>query len=393
MTFQQELSNLVLAAIRTSSVWKDVCEILGQKFTAQNVILTIYKKPDIPLFTAVDRNSESLVEAYWQNERAGDIWWERAQMLPAGEIVRGSDLVPEAEMEEEPFFQNYLMPLKISHLLTGILINDDDYRAFIGLMRPPEDDDFNEEDIGELESLLPILQLAVVSYLEVRQQKMLAGYVADGWLSVNNVGLMIVDTDHRLLYKNAYAEKFISDDASLAVNGGHLAFLGDDEGYQRLRSNIWRASQSDQADPSKILFQTLVKGDSVYQFLFVNIARFADYVDYFMEQEQSCMVLIQELDQTKSFLDEERLSDYWSLTKAEIRVVRGVCDGKKPQEISEANDVSVHTVRAQVKSVFEKMGVNSQSSLVRLVAEDSLVALPSFPSLSADKRGITYEVI
>ena len=393
MTNDQELSKLVLRAMSEPSCWKEVCRALGDIFQARNVVLTIYKKPDTPIFTAVDKNSEELVDAYWQNQRAGDIWLERAQSLPAGTVTRGSDIVPEEEMHHAPFFQNYLFPLKISHLLTGILINNDEYRAFVGLMRPPEEDDFDASDITDLQSLLPFLQMGVVSYLEIRQQKMLTGYVADGWLSVNNVGLLIVEPDYRLIYQNAYAAQFIAEEPSMTVNGGHLTFLGDDPPYQKLQKNIWRASQGDQSVAQEILFQSLFQNDKLYQFLFFNIAQFADYVDYSLEREKSCMVLIQALDQATSYLDEERLSDHWLLTKAEIRVVRGVCDGLTINEISQANEVSVHTIRAQIKSVYEKMGVNSQAELLRFVAEDSLVAVPNFPIFLSGKRGITYEVI
>jgi|GEM_PF-6783850 len=393
MTNDHELSQLVLQAVRDPVCWKKICDLLAERFAARNVVLTVYKKPDTAVFTATCGNSANLVDAYWKNERAGDVWLDRIADLTAGTVTRGSDLLPDSEFRQTCFYKSYLAPLKIGRLLTGILINDDDYRAFVGVMRAPDEDDFNLEDQSRLKALLPVLQLAVVSYLEIRQQKMWNGYVADGWLSVNNVGAVILGPDNEVIYTNAFARAYIAEDPALEVKSGQLIFLGESESYQRVQSNIWLASQPEQAGASKIRFQTLVKGDKIFQWLFVNIRQFSDYVDYGLEQEDSCMVLIQALDQTTSYLDEERLSAYWSLTKAEIRVVRGICDGMKINEISKENDVSVHTVRAQVKSVYEKMGVNSQSGLLRLVAEDSLVALPSFTNLDTNNRGITYEVI
>ena len=393
MAHEQHLSELLIGSIRDPSLWREICELLAKSLSAKNVILTVYKKPNTAVFTATDGNSTELVDSYWQNERAGDVWLDRTESLEAGAVTRGSDLIPEEEMRETGFFQNYLSPLKIGHLLTGVLINDDNYRAFIGLMRSPEDDDFDLQDVMGLTAMLPQLQLGVASYLEVRQQKMLTGYVADGWLSVNNAGLFILGPDHRLIYRNGFADLFIAEEPSLSMASGRLIFLGDSDAYQQVQNNIWLASQPGEGKSEKVRFQTIVRGEKLFQMLFVNIAQFSGYVDYGLEQEQSCMVLIQSLDQTTNYLDEDRLSLYWSLTAAEIRVVRGVCDNLKINEISRDNDVSVHTVRAQLKSVYEKMGVHSQASLLRLVAEDSLVALPSFTNLRMDKRGITYEVI
>jgi len=393
MTVEVGVAEFVRASIGDPGKWKDVCDELGRLFSARNVILTVYKKPNTAVFTATDNNSENLVESYWQNERAGDVWLERTESLASGVVTRGSDLVPDADLQETNFFQSYLEPLKIARLLTGILINDQDYRAFVGLMRPPEQDDFDEEDIVRMKKMMPLLQTGIAAYLEVRQQKMLAGYVADGWLSANNVGLLILGPENDLVYQNRFAEAFIADEPSLASNEGQLIFLGESQIYQKVQNNIWLASQAETDDRSKVRFQTIVRGDKLFQMLFVNITKFSDFVDYGLDQEQSCMVLIQSLDQTTSYLDEDRLASYWMLTKAEVRVVRGICDNKKVNAIARENEVSVHTVRAQLKSVYEKMGVNSQSNLLRLVAEDSLVALPSFTNLRYDNRGITYEVI
>jgi DNA-binding CsgD family transcriptional regulator len=60
-----------------------------------------------------------------------------------------------------------------------------------------------------------------------------------------------------------------------------------------------------------------------------------------------------------------RLQDLHGLTPAEARVAAAVVSGKTVKDIARAQDISLNTVRSQLKSVFDKLGVHRQSDLVR----------------------------
>jgi DNA-binding CsgD family transcriptional regulator len=55
------------------------------------------------------------------------------------------------------------------------------------------------------------------------------------------------------------------------------------------------------------------------------------------------------------------------LTETECDIALRLADGQTPSEIAEARDVSIHTVRNQVKSALLKTGSRRQSDLVRLL--------------------------
>ena len=56
----------------------------------------------------------------------------------------------------------------------------------------------------------------------------------------------------------------------------------------------------------------------------------------------------------------------YGLTEAEARVVAALTLGETVEQIGVAHGVRVSTVRAQVRSIFEKTGVHRQTDLVRL---------------------------
>lgn len=70
------------------------------------------------------------------------------------------------------------------------------------------------------------------------------------------------------------------------------------------------------------------------------------------------------------------LQALFDLTPAEARIASLLTDGKSVAAISKIQDVSLNTVRTQLKSVFVKTGVDRQVDLVRLLGLRRLETLP-----------------
>ena len=61
------------------------------------------------------------------------------------------------------------------------------------------------------------------------------------------------------------------------------------------------------------------------------------------------------------------LADLFELTPAEANLAILMAQGLILAEASEAQNISQHTARAQLKSIFAKTNVSRQAELVRLV--------------------------
>jgi pimeloyl-ACP methyl ester carboxylesterase/DNA-binding CsgD family transcriptional regulator len=66
---------------------------------------------------------------------------------------------------------------------------------------------------------------------------------------------------------------------------------------------------------------------------------------------------------------DEVLSRTFGLTPAESRLALLLADGRSLEDSADLLGVSIHTVRAQLKSAFAKTGTNRQQDLVRIIAE------------------------
>jgi DNA-binding CsgD family transcriptional regulator len=64
---------------------------------------------------------------------------------------------------------------------------------------------------------------------------------------------------------------------------------------------------------------------------------------------------------------EERLRQAFGLTPAEARLAAELAAGKTPDEASEGRQISLATIRSQLRSVFQKTDTRRQAQLVQLV--------------------------
>jgi DNA-binding CsgD family transcriptional regulator len=63
------------------------------------------------------------------------------------------------------------------------------------------------------------------------------------------------------------------------------------------------------------------------------------------------------------------LQSVYGMTRAETEIALQLCSGKTPEAIAGARNVSVGTVRAQIKALLEKAGVNRQIELVSRLSQ------------------------
>ncbi|MDB5425611.1 MAG: hypothetical protein JWQ29_3027 [Phenylobacterium sp.] len=73
----------------------------------------------------------------------------------------------------------------------------------------------------------------------------------------------------------------------------------------------------------------------------------------------------------------------FGLTEAEVRLARKLREGRSLQEAAQELGVAVNTVRNQLRAVFDKMGLQRQSELVRALTELGAVAGALDPARSA----------
>lgn len=81
------------------------------------------------------------------------------------------------------------------------------------------------------------------------------------------------------------------------------------------------------------------------------------------------LVRLIDLDRLSSEAQIRRLRELFGLTTAETEIASEIATGRKVEQIAATRGVSEGTVRLQLKSIFGKLGVNSQSALAAVAGQ------------------------
>lgn len=76
----------------------------------------------------------------------------------------------------------------------------------------------------------------------------------------------------------------------------------------------------------------------------------------------------------------------FGLSAAEMEIVRGFADGLSLKEIAEKRDRSEQTIRGQLKSIFSRLQISSQTELVRLISNLAFIFDKEAPQATAGDK-------
>jgi DNA-binding NarL/FixJ family response regulator len=178
--------------------------------------------------------------------------------------------------------------------------------------------------------------------------------------SLDRLGVtaFIVNANGVVHQQNECAHNLLAADASVRVPNSRLRF-SDPALNTTLDGALRRATQ---APRRSFLFPLRSGSNEVHE---VNVAPLQASGDGASLAQPLALVVI-----ARPRPDAERIARrvrrLYGLTEAEARVVAALTLGETVEQIATAHGVRVSTVRAQVRAIFEKMGVHRQTDLVRV---------------------------
>jgi DNA-binding CsgD family transcriptional regulator len=173
-------------------------------------------------------------------------------------------------------------------------------------------------------------------------------------------GIMFVDKESRVMFMNAAAKSVCSNGSGLYISKDKRCCAADHDENSVLHRLVNKMSQEPEGmeeDENHTIKITGEDGDALTM-LMVSVGK--------QSAEHGVAIFI---DSGGGFfnISEESLKSVYALTQSESELLLRMVQGETLAEISEARSVTMHTVRAQLKSVFAKTDTNRQASLIKKV--------------------------
>jgi len=288
--------------------------------------------------------------------------------LPPGRVVTQQELVPDEELLESEYYRNYLKPIGLFHILGVDTVEPDGMLARLRAARRPDEPPFDSSHKALFEKLLPHLRRAIQIHARLSRTESERDLYADA-VDHLSVATLILDERGRVLNTNAMAAELLATRDGLSIQD-HRLHIDDrraDTQLQEMIQNAIAAQRAGTAEMARALRISRRSGRPDYGL----VLRPVPSSEWAEGQSSPCVaVFVSDPDHREPMSPEQSralLQDLFQLTPAEAGLALNLARGLSLAEVSEQQNISQHTARAQLKSIFSKTGVARQAELVRLV--------------------------
>jgi DNA-binding CsgD family transcriptional regulator/PAS domain-containing protein len=177
------------------------------------------------------------------------------------------------------------------------------------------------------------------------------------------LGAVIADKTRRVLFANAAAREILAAGDGLSLVDGRLQAARAFE-TNALTAHLRNAARAMPGPGDVALLVARPSGKQPFALLVAPLRPVREEEDIAALARMT--VLLADLDGRSGVLA-PRLMQLFGLSKAEARIAAGIAEGRRLQEIAQANDVRMPTVRTQLRAALKKIGVARQADLVRVV--------------------------
>lgn len=284
--------------------------------------------------------------------------------LPLDKVIALADILPDKDLVTSDYYLHYLQPINLFRILGVDTAEPGGMLARLRFSRRRSEARFGKSERELLSLLTPHLRRAIELYAKLNRMASERDVYA-GAVNQLSVASIILDEQGRLLTTNAVGRALLDQGEGLSLRDGRLHIEGRDinKELQLALTAIIRAQLRGETSVVRALRVPRPAGRSDLGLVIrpVPISQWSEG-----QSSPSAAVFISDPDLQES-TSRQILGELFELTPAEANLATLLARGLSLAQVSSAQDISQHTARAQLKSIFAKTGVSRQAELVRLV--------------------------
>jgi len=309
-------------------------------------------------------NINAKFERSYADRYASENVWLRKKTCfrKPGRVWTSQQILEDAETRGSEYYLKWLKPQGLMHQIFGVLDRREKAVVYLVLARAEGEDPFSDDDAQRLAAVLPAF--ASVFRLE-HLVRNLNARAADTWTMLDHLapGIVLVDERCRIMGMNRTAVEISRKSDGLTVENGHLSCtLQREQGrFRNVVDELLAADPAQSVANTKAV--TVSRADSAVPLQLI-LTRLSERATVNGSQRQLLGIFVSDPERF-SAPSNEWIKDLYGLTRVESEIALLICQGHSPDEIATRICISVHTVRAYLKQIFLKMGVNRQAAMVR----------------------------
>lgn len=310
-----------------------------------------------------NKNMSAYVDYYHDRNE----WYARAWKNNTPFVVLGQELIDTTSLLRTEW-SDYLRMTDTLHVIGGQYHISKNHLGLIGIHRSPTQGAYDELDRRKMEMLLPHFQRAMQlrKKLEMAEQ---CNALSLDILGNLGVGMILVETDCRVLFVNRTADKLLQQQCGLIVSQGRLCpkISRDAASFRKLVSEAAKTSAGLGVGSGGVIYLSNPAGKK--QPVLIAPMR-SDSISVY--SVNATVAVVFSAPATDGLNPESYLTQRYGLTASEARLLSALIAGQDLADYAESAGVGIGTVKTHLKSLFNKTDCHRQVELVRTVLADPL---------------------
>lgn len=351
---RRELVDLVYGALLGEASWNTFFDhLLDRKGDGWAVLVSHDVRDGEGMFGHYYGCDDALVSDYESHYAAINPWAPNCVAKREGQAVIGDDLVSRDLFIKSEFFNDFLLPYDTRDGAGLTIVKNDSRSVMLSVLTGDDDQDKVQVLSDRLAFLYPHLRRAADFYRR-REDQEVTGF-GEQLFEAIDVGVVVLGEGMRPKTISDTATALIELSSDLGILPTGRFYIGHEEARLEATRMLQHGYEGDKSRSFRVgaLRLTLTRIEK-------------DRLSWYFNGP-TVVLLIEPLGRMGRRFDPEGFATGYGLTAAELRALVGVVSGKTYAQIAAEANVSLETIRTQVKSLYLKVGVNSQSALLRLV--------------------------
>ena len=301
-----------------------------------------------------------------------DILAHHLMAVPIASFYASNLDIPHPErFPESRFYQEWVLPHGLAYAAGSIVLREGAWLTQIFVQRAPEHPPFTREEMRRLDQLVPHIQRAMQMRQRFAELQLGQNFLASS-LDLLAMPTLLFDEYGRVVHANRNAGKLLEGRSALWLENGHL-FTRDEAVTRSINlevSNAIRASRGISADPCTTV--PLARRGRAPLVIMIAPVQFNS-----RSPGQGAALLFAFDPEIAPAVGVDVVRALFGLSEAEARLAVALGSGKSLEDAAQDRGTSIHTIRTQLKSIFNKTGTKRQADLVVLLLSSPAYFLAS----------------
>jgi len=330
------------------------------------------RNANIQVTSSVGYDPHALTSILGTNLADFDPWLPCIEQEPDSTLHIGSKYVPAAAVRQSLFYNEGLRATGLDWRDVMAIVRplSNGATAILAVYRNGQRDDFSFADMARMQTLQPHISQAldIASRLQGQALRL---ELNDEVTSRRSDAVLFLDTDGSVVHANTRAEGLCTAQPPvLSLRGGRPHIHHNPPADRQLQDALQKSTACDdgQATPTTgaIVWRSPHRC-TPYSACLIPYLRQTFPETWIAARKRPVVAMVIRDFSSNAAETAARAQEAYGLTTAEARILELLIDGASVNSICDQTDVSPNTVKTQLKALYRKTGVHSQTELVRQV--------------------------